>query len=149
MIPNSYFIGIKIVIYLSLGIYILTLNKNLSVGRILLENIEIYAYHGHFAEEQQTGGTFIINLEIDADIEKACSTDQLDDTFDYQRAYQIVQEQMQIRSSLLEHIAGRILDQLLISSEKIKSVKISVSKMNPPFGGNVKAVSVELFKSRK
>ena len=118
------------------------------VGKILLDNIEIYAYHGHYAEEQQTGGRFIVNLEIEADIEDACNTDQLKDTYDYQQAYNIVNDEMQISSALLEHVAGRIMDKLLVSSERIKSVKILISKMNPPFGGNVKAVSVELFRKR-
>jgi hypothetical protein len=38
---------------------------------------------------------------------------------------------------------------LIVSSERIKAVKISLSKMNPPFGGNVKSVSVELFRKRE
>jgi 7,8-dihydroneopterin aldolase/epimerase/oxygenase len=119
------------------------------VGKIIFEDIEFYAYHGHYAEENQIGGKFLVNLEIDADIEIAGFTDNLNDTFDYQQAYKIVDEEMQINSSLLENLASRIIDRLLISSDKIHSVKIKVSKMNPPFGGNVKAVSVELMRKKE
>lgn len=119
------------------------------MGKIKLEEIEIYAFHGHYTEERQTGGRFTVNLEIEAEIEKACETDALTDTYDYQQAYQIVHEEMQTPSSLLEHVAGRILDRVLQSSEKIKAAKISLAKMNPPFGGNVKAVSVELTKTKE
>jgi 7,8-dihydroneopterin aldolase/epimerase/oxygenase len=119
------------------------------VGKIFLEDIEFYAYHGHYAEERQTGGRFLVNLEIDAELEKACATDHLEDTYDYQQAYKIVSEEMQISSSLLEHVAGRILDRIIHSSERIKSATITLSKMNPPFGGNIKSVSIELTKARE
>jgi len=118
------------------------------VGKIILEDIEFFAFHGHYTEEKQTGGRFLVNLEIDADIEIAGKTDNLDDTFDYQLAYNIVNGEMQVPSALLEHIAGRIIDKLLLSSGRIRSVKVKVSKMNPPFGGNVKAVSIEMFKEK-
>lgn len=119
------------------------------MGKIILEDIEFYAYHGHYAEENQIGGKFLINLEIDANIELAGLTDQLNDTFDYQKAYDIISQEMQQNSALLEHLATRIMIRIMKSSDKIISVKIKVSKLNPPFGGNVKAVSVELFRKKE
>jgi dihydroneopterin aldolase len=118
------------------------------MGKIRIEDIEIYAFHGHMEEENKIGSRFLVNLELDTAIEKACDSDKLDDTFDYEFAFSIVKEEMLIASSLLEHIAERILKRLLNASALIRAVKISISKMNPPFTGNVKAVSVELFKER-
>lgn len=118
------------------------------MGKIILENIDIYAWHGHLPEENDIGGRFIINLEIDAAFEEACSSDQLKDTLDYQLAYDIVKDEMSRKSSLLEHIASRILDRILDASPLVWSAKIKLSKMNPPLGGNVKSVSVEIKKDR-
>lgn len=118
------------------------------MGKIRIEDIEIYAFHGHMQEESKIGSRFLVNLELDTALEEACHSDKLDDTFDYELAYTIVKEEMQTSSSLLEHIAGRILQRLLDASALIRTVKISISKMNPPFNGNVKAVSVELFQER-
>jgi len=42
----------------------------------------------------------------------------------------------------LEHIAGRILDAIYAEMEGIKKATVKVSKMNPPMGGKIGAVSV-------
>lgn len=118
------------------------------MGKIILEDIDIYAYHGHLPEEKKTGTTFRINLEISLDLEKAGRTDRLEDTFDYAQAYSIIKEEMKIPSSLLEHVAQRIVNRLFGASAAIREVSLRVSKLNPPFDGEVKAVSVELTKSR-
>lgn len=118
------------------------------MGKIILEDIEIYAYHGHLPEENEIGGRFLVNLEIDTAFEDACISDNLEDTFDYQIAFNIVKEEMAVKSSLLEHVASRILERILEASRLVWSAKIKISKMNPPFGGNVRAVSVEIKKDR-
>jgi len=47
-----------------------------------------------------------------------------------------------MKSHLLEHIAGRILDNIYSEIEGIKKVTVKVSKMNPPMGGKIGSVSV-------
>jgi dihydroneopterin aldolase len=70
------------------------------------------------------------------------STDNLKDAVNYQKAYQVVKKQMEEKSHLLEHIAGRILDALYSELEGIKKATVKVSKMNPPMGGKIGSVSV-------
>ncbi len=118
------------------------------MGKIIIEDIEAYGYHGHMPEERKIGGRFLVNIELDTALNEACESDKLKDTFDYQEAFKIVRDEMNIPSSLLEHVANRIANRLLNASSLIWAVKVRVSKMNPPFGGNVKAVSVELCKER-
>ena len=50
--------------------------------------------------------------------------------------------QMEMKSHLLEHIAGRILDAIYTEMEGITKVTVKVSKMNPPMGGKIGSVSV-------
>ena len=118
------------------------------MGKIFIEDIEVYGYHGHMPEERKIGSNFIVNIELDAAFEDACMSDKIKDTFDYEAAYKIVVNEMNTPSSLLEHVCNRIADKLLKASHLIWSVTVKVSKMNPPFGGNVKAVSVEIIKER-
>ncbi len=114
------------------------------MGKIEIEGMEFYAYHGHFAEEQIVGNRFIVNLTLFTDCAKASESDDLADALDYQTAYRIVQEEMQIKSHLLEHVAGRILDRLFSSSKSIERAKVKISKLNPPMGGQIERVSVTL-----
>jgi dihydroneopterin aldolase len=112
------------------------------MGLIQIENMEFYAFHGHFKEEQIVGNKFLVNLTIETDMQKPMESDNLRDAVNYQKAYQIVKDEMEKKSHLLEHIAGRILDAIYSEMSGIKKATVKVSKMNPPMGGKIGSVSV-------
>ena len=112
------------------------------MGLIQIEGMEFYAFHGHYREEQIVGNKFLVDLTIETSMDIPRSTDNLKDAVNYQKAYQVVKKQMEEKSHLLEHIAGRILDALYSELEGIKKATVKVSKMNPPMGGKIGSVSV-------
>jgi dihydroneopterin aldolase len=112
------------------------------MGLIHIEGMEFYAFHGHFKEEQIVGNKFLIDVTLETDMEKPMESDNLKDAVNYQMAYEIVKKEMQKKSHLLEHIAGRILNAIHSEIEGIKKATVRVSKMNPPVGGRVNSVSV-------
>lgn len=114
------------------------------MGLIHLEDMEFYAYHGCFQEEQIAGNKFIVNLTLETNTEKASSTDNIEDTLNYQIAYEITKKEMLVTSHLLEHVAGRILNSLFDRFPHLEMASVKVSKMNPPMGGQMKCVSVIL-----
>lgn len=118
------------------------------MGVIRIEQMEFYSYHGHYAEERIVGNRFLVDLMMETDCVKASKSDVLDDALDYQRAYELVKEQMNEKSYLLEHIARRILDTLFKNFDSLEKAEVKVSKMNPPMGGKIKAVSVSLSRPK-
>ncbi|MBN2348429.1 MAG: dihydroneopterin aldolase [Bacteroidales bacterium] len=114
------------------------------MGLIQLENMEFYAYHGYFKEEQIVGNKFIVNLTIETNTEKAEKSDLLHDTLNYHKAYNVVKTEMKKKSHLLENIASRILDALYDNFSTIQSATIKISKINPPMGGKLDCVSFTL-----
>ena len=114
------------------------------MGQIQIENMEFYSFHGHFKEEQIVGNKFILDIIIETEMEIPSRTDNLRDAVDYQRVYQIVKLQMEKNSHLLENIAGRIIDAVYAEMKGIQKLTVKVSKMNPPMGGKIGAVSVTL-----
>ncbi|HPB14111.1 MAG TPA: dihydroneopterin aldolase [Bacteroidales bacterium] len=116
------------------------------MGLIVIENMEFYAFHGHYREEQIVGNRFVVDLKIETDMTVAAKSDNLKDAVNYQKAYQIVKSQMDRKSYLLENIAGRILDALYAELEGIKKATVKVSKVNPPMGGKIGSVSVVMEK---
>lgn len=116
------------------------------MGKIHIENMEFYAFHGHFREEQKVGNKFLVDLILETDMDIPAESDNLKDAVNYQRAYQIVKLEMEKKSHLLEHIAGRIIKSLYAEMEGIKKVKVKVSKINPPVGGKIGSVSVTMEK---
>ncbi len=114
------------------------------MGLISIENMEFFAYHGCFSEEQIIGTRFIVDLYIEAETTEAEETDKLSKTINYQEVFLMVKDQMAIKSHLLEHLARRILNALHENFSGIDYVEVKVSKMNPPLGGKVGNVSLTL-----
>lgn len=114
------------------------------MGKIILEQMEFYAYHGCFQEEQIIGNRFIVTLELETNTTAAETSDKLQDTVNYQLVYNLVRREMDTKGHLLEHVARRILDAVTDAFPSIISLKLRISKMNPPLGGKMNAVSVEL-----
>jgi 7,8-dihydroneopterin aldolase/epimerase/oxygenase len=111
------------------------------MGKILLEGMEFFAYHGHFKEEQIIGTKFIVDLEMEFDTSVAEKTDHLADTVNYQDVYQIVKSEMEINAHLLESVAHRILEAIKSRFPKLRTIQVKIAKVNPPLGGKVKQVS--------
>ena len=114
------------------------------MSKITIENMEFYAYHGHFEEEQKIGTWFSLDLTMDVDTSKAELSDELEDTVDYSAVYQVVKEQMMIPSKLLEHVGRRILDAVKERFPDVADAQLKIRKMNPPLGGKMLFVSLEL-----
>lgn len=112
---------------------------------ILLENIEIYAHHGVMPQETLVGNTFILNLKIKANVSKATETDNLAETINYAKVYELLEEEMAVSSKLLEHVAGRIIKRLKKEFPQIEEIEIKLSKRNPPINGQVEYASVILI----
>ena len=113
-------------------------------GIIELEGMEFYAYHGYYAFEKQVGARFMVSATIHTDCVQAGKSDRLEDALNYQRVYDIVREEMAVPSALLEHVCSRILDRLYDSFPVIEQATVKLSKMNPPMGGQIEKVSVQL-----
>ncbi len=115
------------------------------MGKITIEEMEFYAFHGHFREEQIVGNRFLVDLEIESDLSKPSRSDQLKDAVNYQQAYLIIKNEMQnTKSRLLENIGKRILDALYAEMKGIDKATIRIRKMHPPMGGSIQSVGVSM-----
>lgn len=114
------------------------------VSKIELKDMKFYAYHGVGEQEKKVGNNFIVNLVLTAPLEKATLSDDLNDTINYAQIYEIVKQEMTIPSRLLEHAAGRIVKALRERFPQISAIEIKLSKLNPPFGGDLESASIIL-----
>ena len=118
------------------------------MGTIKLQNIRTFSYHGCLAEESKIGSDYRVDLEIKADMRKPMETDELADTVDYVQLNEIVTEEMAVRSKLLEHVAHRIIRRIFDELPEVSRILLGVSKLNPPIGGDVEAVTVQIEEYR-
>lgn len=114
------------------------------MGILTLSNMEFHARHGHYHEERLTGGRYSVDLSIETDTDAAAMSDNLDDALDYSRLYEAIKQEMEIPSYLVEHLARRMLDAVSRLSDKITRITLTVSKHNPPVGGQMERFSVTL-----
>lgn len=118
------------------------------MGIIKLQNIRTFSYHGCLVEESRIGSEYAVNLDIKTDLRKSSVSDELADTVDYVLLNRIVVEEMAIRSKLIEHVAHRILTRIFKEIPEVSRINVSVSKINPPIGGDVEAVTIEMEEYR-
>lgn len=118
------------------------------MGKIALEELEFFAKHGVLKEEQIIGNRYRIDVEVEADLEKASKSDNVEDTIDYGHLYRIIEREVNIPVKLLEHLAGNILRAILDQIPKVDSAKVIVHKYNPPIGAVCKWSKITLERSR-
>jgi len=111
---------------------------------ISIEGMEFFAYHGCFKEEQVIGTKFRCDLFLEVDTTKAEQTDNLHDTVNYQEVYQVLKTEMAVKSKLLERVGRRILERVKEKFPQVKHVRLKIRKLNPPLGGKIDFVSIEL-----
>ncbi len=119
------------------------------MDKIEINDIRIYACHGCLKEESIIGSDYSVDLTVWADLSIPAKSDQLADTVDYVHLHNIVKEEMNIPSKLLEHVSTRIIARTFEEMPAVDEVCVSVAKINPPIGGDVASVKVVLRKKRR
>lgn len=118
------------------------------MGKVQVNNIRTYSYHGCLDEEAIIGSEYRVDVEIEADLSISAISDELSDTVDYVHLNHIVKTEMAIRSKLLEHVGKRILDRIFTELPMVSFASVKVAKINPPIGGDVENVAIILEKKR-
>ena len=118
------------------------------MGVIKVENVRVYAHHGCLSEETTIGSDYRVDLDVEASLEMSSVTDALGDTVDYVTLNKIIVEEMSIPAKLLEAVAKRIIDRVFVNCPTVTLATVSVSKINPPIGGDVQMVTIEMEENR-
>ena len=119
------------------------------MGVIKVENIRVFAYHGCLKEETAIGSDYRVDVLVKANLKASSKSDRLIDTVDYVFLNNVVREEMEIPSKLLETVAQRILNRIFSEDKIVSKATVSVSKINPPIGGDVEMVTIKLSQKRK
>lgn len=118
------------------------------IGKISLEGLEFHAFHGVYPHERESGNWFEVDLSVETDIAEGTIRDDLAKTVNYEVLYQLVKEEMEKPSKLLETVAEKIVERLLLEITEVLQVEVKISKINPPIGGKCKKASVSLFRKK-
>jgi len=114
------------------------------MGTISLEGMEFFAFHGCFREEQIIGTKFVVTIAVETDTSAPEASDRLADTLDYVKLYRCIKQEMEQKSHLLEHVAGRIRGAVQREFPGVRSGRLKIAKLNPPAGGKMQQVSFQI-----
>lgn len=118
------------------------------MDKIVLHNMEFFAYHGFYDEEQKIGNKYAVTITLLLDLSKPGLSDRLSDTVSYEDVYKYVKKIMDKPTRLLENIANNISEALFTNYTQIRNVEISVSKYNPPIGGVCEKAEIIIYRTR-
>lgn len=119
------------------------------MGKIALEGMEFFAYHGYYDEEQKIGNKYSVDVEVETDLTRAGRKDALGETVNYEELYKLITLVMGKPARLLEAISFQIIQDTFSRFSAANVVSVSISKFNPPIGGVCQRARVSMRKSRE
>ena len=118
-------------------------------GRIEIHDLRVTGVHGVLPEERDRAQPFSVDIVAWVDMEAAQSSDDLADTVDYGALAQLAADVVGGRSyQLLEALAGRLADALLVADARLGAVVVTVRKLRPPLPMDVASTGVRVYRSR-
>jgi dihydroneopterin aldolase len=116
--------------------------------KIHLEQLQFFAYHGLYQEESLIGSNYIVDIILEHEPSNKI-IHSIDDTIDYTKVYEMINQRMKIPTGLLETIATEFCYHLMEKFESVQAIQFSIKKLHPPINqliGNV-GVSIHLKRS--
>jgi dihydroneopterin aldolase len=114
--------------------------------RIELRALRALGTHGVLPEERQRAQPFEVDLDIDADLRAAGTSDDLADTIDYGAITEAVAAAVAgPHADLIEHLAERIaMTVLKLGAPIATSVTVTVRKLRPPVPVDLASAAVRI-----
>lgn len=110
--------------------------------KVFVNGVKVRAQHGCWREEEIIGGDYIVDVEMHVDFLDAAKRDDLTATADYVDVVRIIYREMAIRAKLIETVAYRMASAIM-AEVNVAGVRVKLTKLSPPAGGDVVSVSVE------
>lgn len=118
------------------------------MDQIRIENLEVFAHHGVFQEENSLGQKFLISGVFYLDTKAAGRSDDLSLSLDYgQVCYFIKRKLTEKNYRLIEAVAEHLAEELLLEFRMVKQVDLTIKKPWAPIMLPIETVAVSI--SRK
>lgn len=111
---------------------------------VRIDGMRMHAFHGVLPQERSVGNDYELWLKVGYPWHDACKTDDVADTLNYAELSELVKRQMAIPSNLLEHVAGRIVEDIRATFPKVTSIELRLMKIAPPMACDCLGAGVEV-----
>lgn len=115
------------------------------MDKIRIKNLELFAKHGVFPEENALGQKFLVSADLYTDIRPAGLTDDLNASIDYGMVCHKIKDFLEQHTfRLLETAAEKLVWSLLTEIAGLKKVTLEIQKPWAPVGLPLETVSVRI-----
>lgn len=112
---------------------------------IKIENLKVFAYHGVYESEREKGQNFFVNATLHSDLRDSAVDDDVESTTDYAAVCQTIKDEMTLKTySLIETVAERVAQAILVNFTKVDSVDIEIKKPQAPVPMEFDSISVKI-----
>ena len=119
------------------------------MDKIIIRNLEVFAYHGVLPEENVLGQRFLISATLFLDVRSAGIGDDIKKTVDYAGVcFSIKSFVEENRFKLIESVAERLAEKLLSDYPILHCIRLEIKKPWAPIAVPFEMVSVEIERSR-
>lgn len=115
---------------------------------IEISEIRSYGYTGYLPEEQVLGQWFEVDLIIGLDLTTAGNSDQIKDTLDYRQVIAIVKRLISTQKFALVEKLAEVISQEILILDKVKQVKVRLSKPAAPIADFNGKITVDITRRR-
>lgn len=117
------------------------------MDEIRIDNLEVYAYHGVYATENEKGQPFFVNAVLYTDTYKAGNSDELADSTNYGEVCHLITDVMQeCTYQLIEKVAESVAREILLTYPLVRAVDVEIRKPQAPIGLPFESVSVKIHR---
>jgi len=116
--------------------------------QVMVSELKLFGYHGIYEEERLQGTFFQFDLNVSTDFSGAIDNDQLDDSLNYVKLIEIVKQENEKPSDMLESLGDRIAKTIFDAYPLAKGLRLKIQKLNPPIGEDLKSVGILIEESR-
>lgn len=117
------------------------------MDEIRIDNLEVYAYHGVFPEENEKGQPFFVNMVLYCDTREAGKKDELTLSTHYGEVCHLVTKWMQEHTcKLIETVAEGVAEEVLKAFPLVQAVDVEIRKPQAPIGLPFESVSVKIHR---
>lgn len=115
------------------------------MDKIKIEDLEVFAYHGVFPEENEAGQNFYINADLYLETRSAGLSDELTLSVHYGEVCHFMNDFMKAHTyKLIETVAEKLAEAMLLQFPLIESLRLEIRKPSAPIGLPFRSVSVEI-----
>ncbi len=117
------------------------------MDQIIVEDLQVYAYHGVHRQENEKGQNFFVNVTLDTDTREAACSDDLDLSTNYGEICRFVHRFLTEHTyKLIETAAERCAEALLLWFPRVRQVTLELMKPEAPIKLSFGSVSVKIVR---